>query len=199
VANAFTVASRFPHAQVTVVPGVGHSVIGGSDYTGCADNAVRAWLNGAVPTPRCPRVAPLVAPLAAFPRAVANVAPIGAAGARGRTLAAAIRTVRESGASWMLAQSALSGGSVSISGLYGGRLRPAAQDPAFNLNRYSAIPGVQISGRLALAFATFRAVIPFRFEGTVTVTGPKAVRGSLDFTATSVSGTLGGRSVRAAL
>ena len=199
VANAFVVASRFPRAQITVVPGVGHSVIGGGDYTNCADNAVRAWLNGSVPTPRCPRVAPLVAPIAAFPRSVATIPAVGASGPRGRTLAAVIRTVRESGASWLLSRAAFSGGSVSISGPYGGRLRPAANSPAFNLNRYTTVPGVQVSGRLELVFATFRAVIPFRFEGTVTVRGPKAVRGELDFTATSVSGTLGGRAVRARL
>jgi pimeloyl-ACP methyl ester carboxylesterase len=199
LANAFVVASRFPHAQITVVPGVGHSVIGGADYTGCADNAVRAWLNGAVPTPRCPRVAPFIAPLAAFPRSVANIAPVGAAGARGRTLAAVIRTVREAGASWLLAPPSSADASVSISGPYGGRLRPAANDPAFNLNRYATVPGVQVSGRLRLIFATFRAVIPFRFEGTLKVGGPKAVRGELDFAENSVTGTLGGRRVRARL
>ena len=58
---------------------------------------------------------------------------------------------------------------------------------------------MQISGRLGLVFATFRAVIPFRFEGTVKVSGPKAVRGELDFTASAVTGTLGGRRVRASL
>ena len=199
LANAFVVASRFPHAQITVVPGVGHSVIGGGDYTRCADNAVRAWLTGAVPTPRCPRVAPLVAPIPAFPRSIAGIAPVGATGARGRTLAAVIRTVKESGASWLLAPGGGAGGSISIAGPYGGRLRPAQDDPAFNLNRYTTVPGVQVSGRLELVFATFRAVIPFRFEGTVTVRGPKAIRGTLDFSATTVSGTLGGRTVRARL
>jgi hypothetical protein len=156
-------------------------------------------LNGAVPTPRCPRVAPFIAPLAAFPRSVANIAPVGAAGARGRTLAAVIRTVREAGASWLLAPPSSADASVSISGPYGGRLRPAANDPAFNLNRYATVPGVQVSGRLRLIFATFRAVIPFRFEGTLKVGGPKAVRGELDFAENSVTGTLGGRRVRARL
>jgi hypothetical protein len=107
--------------------------------------------------------------------------------------------VRESGASWLLAPSSTTEASVSISGPYGGRLRPAANDPAFNLNRYTTVPGVQVSGRLRLIFSTFRAVIPFRFEGTVKVTGPKAIRGELDFTESAVTGTLGGRRVRARL
>jgi hypothetical protein len=42
-------------------------------------------------------------------------------------------------------------------------------------------------------------VIPFRFEGTVKVSGPKAVRGELDFTENAVTGTLGGRRVSARL
>src|SRR5204863_7490447 len=57
--GAKIVATRFKQAFVTVVPGVGHSVLG-SDLGGCAQSAVMGWLDGRTPPAVCPPSPPLL-------------------------------------------------------------------------------------------------------------------------------------------
>jgi pimeloyl-ACP methyl ester carboxylesterase len=196
VANALALAPRFPHASVTIVPGVGHSVQS-ADYTGCANGAIATWLSGSLPPRVCNPVGPLVAPLAAFPRSIGALAPLGGGGLRGRTLAAAVRTVREAGATWALAATGFSTAPPRVAGPYGGFLRPAKQGAVFSLVRYSTVPGVELTGKLELQFGVIRAIIPFRFGGSIKVGGPKAARGALEVGPTAIRGTLGGRRVSA--
>jgi pimeloyl-ACP methyl ester carboxylesterase len=196
VANAFAVAARFPQGRVVVVPGVGHSVQS-ADFTGCATTAITTWLEGRIPPAVCPRVPLLVAPLAAFPRSVGSLSPVGASGLRGRTLAAAIRTVREAGATWLFAVDGFAEAPTLVPGPYGGTLRPAKEGPTFKLNRYSVVPGVELTGTLQLERGPLRAVIPFRFVGSVTVTGAKAAHGKLTVGDPMVTGSLAGSRVRA--
>jgi hypothetical protein len=196
LAGAREVAARFTHADLTIVPGVGHSVLT-ADYTGCASGAVTTWLAGGTPPLQCDRVAPFVSPLAAFPRSVRALAPLGGRGLPGRTLSAVARTVREAGATWAIAATGFAKAPRSLAGPYGGLLRPSGSRPGFALLRYSVVPGVQVSGTLRLDLGVFRAVIPFRFLGSVTVTGPQAARGRLEISASSIKGRLGGRGVSA--
>jgi pimeloyl-ACP methyl ester carboxylesterase len=195
-ASALAMAARFRHADVTIVPGVGHSVLT-ADYTNCASDAVATWLAGGTPPSRCNRVPLLEDPIPRFAASVRALAPRGGAGLPGRTLNAADRTVREAGASWTTLVGGFSQTPAAVAGPYGGTLRPTSGRPGFTLVRYSVVPGVEVSGRLELDLGLFRARIPFRFLGTVTVGGKQAAAGRLEVARTSVSGRLGGKRVSA--
>ena len=191
-ADAAAVAARFPQGRLLIVPGVGHSVLG-ADLSGCADNAVKTWLAGGVPPSRCARVPPLVAPIPAFPASVAALKPAGAAGLRGRTLVAVARTVREATATWGLALTGF--GQVGrIAGPFGGTIR--ASGLGFSLAGYSTVPGLRLSGTLALYRPTSGRVFPVRFVGSVSVAGAKAAHGRLRVGPKTLTGALAGRSVR---
>jgi pimeloyl-ACP methyl ester carboxylesterase len=182
VSNAVTVVDLFPHGQLIVVPGVGHSVTT-SDFSGCSYNAVRQWILGtlnAPPRAECPRVAPLIKVLGAFPRRPAR--PTAAT-----TLATVGKTLREAQATWLQL------GSISTArGLFGGKLVSAQNAARFTLTRFSLAPGVLVSGRITLADIG----PPITFKGTVRVTGSAAVAGRLTINkAGRITGTLGGRRI----
>jgi pimeloyl-ACP methyl ester carboxylesterase len=182
VANAAAIVNQFPRGHLVVVPGVGHSVFT-ADFSQCAGNTIRQWIQGAV-LPRsaaCPRVPPFVKAVTAFPRA-ARKTPAG-------TAIVVAKTVRESEGSWAFA--VLSGSSFSPAGLYGGKVVPSS-GLAFTLSRYSIAHGVVVSGRLVM-----KPPIPLGVAGTVRVAGPKAVAGTLRIGGGKVSGMLGGRRVSA--
>jgi hypothetical protein len=195
-ASALAMATRFRHANVLIVPGVGHSVLT-ADYTNCASDAVATWIAGGTPPSRCTRVPLLEDPIPGFAPSVRALAPRGGKGLPGRTLNAAGRTVREAGAAWTTLVGGFSQTPTAVAGPYGGTLRPTSGRPGFTLVRYSAVPGVEVSGRLELDLGIFRARIPFRFLGTVTVGGRQAAKGRLDVARGSIRGRLGGKQVRA--
>jgi pimeloyl-ACP methyl ester carboxylesterase len=184
-ANAVAVISQFPQGQLVTVPGVGHSV-STADFSSCASGAIRRWILGTLPSFRqlpCPRVPPLGTILGAFPRRPAK-ATVKA------TLTAASKTVREAQATWL--QVLFSSTSFTPRGLYGGKLVLAKQALSFTLNRYSVVPGVQVTGKV-----DFVGGLPTTYKGTLRVSGPAAVAGTLRFSNNSVTGRLGGRSVKA--
>ena len=77
-------------------------------------------------------------------------------------------------------------------GLYGGRLATTKSCDSFALTRYSAAPGVLVSGKLTLADVG----PPSTFKGTVKVSGSAAVAGTLKVAKNGkITGTLGGRRV----
>ena len=186
VANAVAIARQFPRSSLLVVPGVGHSVLT-ADFSYCSQRAVRDWIQGAVlpAQAQCRRVPSWIKSLTAFPRK-------GPARTPQSTLAVAAKTVREAEATWL--QAIFSPTSIAPAGLYGGKLVARAGASGFNLTRYSVAPGVLVSGRIDA-----RVGAPFVFTGTVRVSGPRAVSGTLRVTRTTVSGTLGGRRVSARL
>jgi pimeloyl-ACP methyl ester carboxylesterase len=182
-ANALAVVSQFPQGRLLVVPGVGHSVLT-ADFSYCSQRAVRAWILGTLVAPTqaaCPRVPPLVKILGAFPAKPAK--PLLAS-----TLAVASKAVREAEATWL--QLAFSSTEFVPRGLFGGTLKNTAN--GFSLNRYSIAPGVFVTGKLNLVDIG----PPSNWKGSVKVSGPAVLAGTLKFTKTSVSGKLGGRSVR---
>jgi pimeloyl-ACP methyl ester carboxylesterase len=195
-ASALAMAARFRHADVTIVPGVGHSVLT-ADFTNCASDAVATWLAGGTPPLRCDRVPLLVDPIPGLASSVRALAPLGGSGLPGRTLSGAGRTVREAGAAWTTLVGGFAQAPKSVAGPYGGTLRPLTGRPGFTLVRYSSIPGLELSGRLELDLGIFRARIPFRFVGTVTVGGARVAHGRLQVGRSTISGRLGGRRVSA--
>jgi pimeloyl-ACP methyl ester carboxylesterase len=191
--NAASVAARFPQGRLLTVPGVGHSVLG-ADFSGCAENAVKTWLAGGAPPSHCPRSPMLVDPIGAFPASLGALKPTGAAGLRGRTLAAVSKTLREAGAAWGLAVTGFTQVH-AIAGPYGGVIRSSGL--TFSLSRYSVVPGVQVSGSLRLYRPSRGLPLPARFVGSVRVGGAKAAHGRLAVGRAALSGRLAGRRVRA--
>jgi len=185
-ASAAAVISAFPQGQLVTVPGVGHSV-SSADFSGCAAEAVRRWILGTLGTfqqASCPRVPPAAKILGAFPHRPAK-ATVKA------TLAAASKTVREAEATWL--QIVLSPAALAPRGLYGGKLVLAKEGLTFTLSRYSAVPGVAVSGKVEFV----PGGLPLLYKGTVRVTGPAALAGTLKFSNNSISGKLGGQPVKA--
>jgi pimeloyl-ACP methyl ester carboxylesterase len=184
-ANADAVISAFPKGQLITVPGVGHNV-SAADFSGCASDAIREWILGTLQNFRkasCPRVPPVGKILGAFPRRPAK-ATVKA------TLAAAAKTVREAEATWL--QIVLSSASFAPRGLYGGKLVLSQQALSFTLTRYSAVAGIQVTGKVSFV----PGGLPLAYKGTLRVSGSAAVGGTLTFSKDSVSGRLGGRVVK---
>jgi pimeloyl-ACP methyl ester carboxylesterase len=176
--GARAVVSRFPHGQLLVVPGVGHSTVT-ADPSGCAVQSVRTWMNGGPIPAQCPRSAPFLAPIPALPSAAVPKAGRSALA----TYSIAAKTISEAEAAWLMASEPV------IPGVFGGKL--ATQQRQLTLTRYSVAPGVTLSGRLRLTSTR----LPLRFQGTVTVAGASAANGILGLDGTSLRGTLGGRIV----
>jgi len=190
-AGARAVAARFPHAQVLVVPGVGHSVLT-TDYSLCAFRGVQAWLKGATPK-QCRRVPPLMTPLARFPASVGGVAPAaGLRGLRGRTVTAALRTLRESAAAWLTAEGA------TAPGMLGGRLVDETDDLGyfFRLRHYSDVPGLELTGGVIPSKSRSGPSPVGRLEAIVSVSGKHAAHVTLIVRGNSVLVSFGRKHVR---
>jgi len=177
-ANAASVVAQFPQGHLLVVPGVGHSVLT-VDPSGCAENAVKTWLNGGTLPARCAPARPYVSAVPRIPLSVAKAPLVGGVkGLRGRTLSAAETTVQDA-----LAATVTAGG--SIGGLAGGHASPSGA--AITLTRYSDVPGLTVSGTLAVKFSLSGKGPVYFLAGSVAVAGPKAARGTLAYSAGRVS------------
>jgi pimeloyl-ACP methyl ester carboxylesterase len=176
--GARNVVARFPHGQLLVVPGVGHSTVT-ADPSGCALQSVRTWMLGGPIPAQCPRSAPFLAPIPALPApAVPKKTRTALA-----TYSIAARTISEAEAAWLM------GSEPVTPGVYGGKLTSAQRE--LTLTRYSVAPGVTLTGKLRLTSTN----LPLRFQGSVTVAGASAANGILGLNGTSLRGTLGGRLV----
>jgi pimeloyl-ACP methyl ester carboxylesterase len=183
VANAEKAVAQFPHGKLLVVRGVGHSVTG-ADVSGCSQNYIRQWILGTLNAPdqaECSqRVKPLAKVVKVFPKRPARTV--------AKTLAVAGQTLREAEATWWFNFSS------PARGLYGGKLVPGKNGLTFTLARYSAAPGVLLSGKMS--FVDIGP--PSTFKGTVKVSGSAAVAGTLKVAKSNkVTGTLGGKHVSA--
>jgi pimeloyl-ACP methyl ester carboxylesterase len=179
-AGAASVVARFPHGQLLVVPGVGHSVLT-SDLSGCAENAVRGWMLGNTPPTTCARAKSYLTPVGAFPTHLAKH--LDAANTR----ALVAKTVHEAEAIWLMTGSA--GGHLRVPGLDSGELLPSAM--SFTLLRYSIAPGVTLTGLVTLA----KLGPPLTFKGFVIVGGSAAAPGFLELSGGSLRGRLGRKHV----
>jgi pimeloyl-ACP methyl ester carboxylesterase len=198
-AGAIEVASRFKHAYLTVVPGVGHSVLG-ADLSGCAQSSVIGWLQGRTPPTTCPPSPPLLPVMGPFYKSL-NAAPVvGKIGGKiGHTLGAVVSTLDDAADTYLFEQLGISStaqpGLVARQGLEGGLLTSFGSVGAFSrkftMQGYSDIPGVELNGTLSI----FPGGLPLQFEGKITVTGDKAANGTLTLHASSITGKLGGRRV----
>jgi hypothetical protein len=133
---------------------------------------------GPIPA-QCPRPAPFLTPVGALPAPGAPKKTRTAAA----TYAIAARTLSEAEAAWLM------GSEPVIPGVYGGRLASGQRE--LTLTRYSAAPGVTLTGKLRLSSTN----LPLKFQGSVTVGGASAANGILGLNGSSLRGTLGGRLV----
>jgi pimeloyl-ACP methyl ester carboxylesterase len=197
--GARIVASRFHQAVLTVVPGVGHSVLG-SDLGGCAQSAVVGWLDGRTPPAVCPPSPPLLPVMGPFHKSLATTPVVGKVGGKpGRTLGAVVSTLEDISDTFLFEQFGVGPndvpGLLAKQGLVGGLLvsngNPGSFASSMKLTEYSDIPGVEISGTLSI----FRGGLPLQFQGTMRITGDAAANGTLQLYASSISGKLGGKHV----
>ena len=183
-ANAQSIVAQFPQGHLLVVPGIGHSVLT-ADTSFCADNAVRNWIldPSRQPPTSCPRPSFIIPPLAAYPAAT-TPRRLGPAA----TFTLASKTLREAEASWLLLDGAPP--MHEVAGLYSGRIVPVGTK-GFKLVSYSIAPGVTLSGSATIT----GDVLPFQFDGALTVRGASAAAGVLGLVRNSLKGTLGGKRV----
>jgi len=176
VEQARRVVAGIPHAQVVVVPRYGHSVLGSED-TGCASDALEAFVAGK-PVAPCTKASSYSSPIPPPPARLADVTPAsGAHGRAARTLAAVRLTLLDA------AQYALAG----VGGLRGGSARFDFNDYSLRLKRDSYVPGVWISGTIVRSPGFSKIVVG----------GPAAVHGTLRISpGGKVTGRLGGQRVK---
>ncbi len=185
--GARAIAARIPDSQLLVVPYTGHSVLG-SDFSGCARDAVAAFFEGAAVQP-CKPTRDLFSPTPITPTRLANVQPVpGLGGNPGRTLTAVLDTVvdleRQVIGATLQAERELPSGA-SFGGLHGGYARLSSS--AVLLSDFTFVPGVQLSGILPAAGGKLHTI-------TVKIGGPAAAHGIVVIDSSKRAiGILGGR------
>jgi pimeloyl-ACP methyl ester carboxylesterase len=189
VSGAEAVAARIPGSQLVRVPFTGHSVLG-SDFSGCAQEAVKAFFSSS-PVQACKTGANPFAPTPVTPRKLAYVKPVGGVHGRpGSTLTVALETIldleRQVVGATLQAEQQLPSGS-SFGGLRGGYARVTAS--SLRLHHFSFVPGVELTATFPISKGRLRT-------SDVHVEGKLAARGSLRVGGPTVTGTLGGDRVR---
>jgi pimeloyl-ACP methyl ester carboxylesterase len=177
-ADAVEVAKLFPQAQVLVFGGIGHAVL---SSTNCAANAVGDWLSTGRAS-ACPHLPPYIPQVGRLASSLSSYTPWpGSFGLRGRTLAAAVTTVREGTALYITTYgSSVARAPGGIPGLVSGGLI-AANGPqkSFSLQRYTDVPGVALSGRVVLLYqSSSESLLPI---GTLTISGARTAKGKVRF------------------
>jgi pimeloyl-ACP methyl ester carboxylesterase len=178
--DATTLAHQLSAATVLQVPDAGHSVLE-SDPTDCAQKAVAAFLDGAIPG-GCRPHARALATLPLPPRSMRALRALRGTDARtGRTVGAVVLTLGD-----VVDQVIEQSGSVRAFG--GLRAGSASVDPGHGvrLRGYSYVPGVTVTGIVPTKSSAF----------TLRVGGPAAARGRLKLSAKTLTGTLGGKRVK---
>jgi pimeloyl-ACP methyl ester carboxylesterase len=186
--NARRVAALIPDAQLLVVPFTGHSVLG-SDFSGCATQAVTAFFGGGVggnPIQPCASSTDVFAPTPLTPTKLAYVHSVpGLSGKPGLTLTAVLDTIidlnRQVIGATLQANAQLPSGS-SFGGLRGGDAKLSSSK--LQLSRFTFVPGVQLSGTFPvkkgqLQSTTLRISGATAASGTVRVGSGKQVTGNL--------------------
>ncbi len=180
-------AASIPDAQLLVVPYTGHSVLG-SDFSGCAELAIKAFFSGQ-PVQVCAPATNIFTPTPITPRHLESVDPApGVSGRAGRTVTAVLDTIldlnRQVIGATLQANQALPSGS-SFGGLRGGYAR--LRRGSVLLHRLSFVPGVELSGTFPVKEGRLQAA-------TVSVSGSAASAGTVRVgSGKHVSGDLGGK------
>jgi pimeloyl-ACP methyl ester carboxylesterase len=180
-------AAKFPHAQVYVARGVGHSVLGSDGLFGCSEEAVGRFFKGRR-LPRCPYFGTAVEPRA--PTSLRELRPArGVGGRRGRELTAVRRTLADvlnDAFARLVNGSADLEGQMGGGGLRGGSYRLNLMRGELRLRRLEFVPGVRITGAIHRLGGR-------RQRGRLRIRGPAAPAGTLTLKGRRVRGRLAGR------
>ena len=173
-----------PATQVLEVPHTGHSTLSSDLSTdGCAARAVAQFFAGQAVTPCAPSDNPF-SPTPIAPTNLNRVKPTGRGGKVGRTITAALATAQDMRR--QVIGDALEAGRLPsrAGGLRGGRL--VVHGNVLSLFDVVYVPGVKVSGS-----------VPLNSSGTqrLHLRGPKAARGTLTITPTTMTGRLGGKRI----
>ena len=185
--SARRIAAFIPDAQVEVVPFTGHAVLG-SDFSGCAEQAVATFFEGASVQP-CVPGNNIFAPTPITPVNLANVhPPAGLGGKPGRTLTAVLDTIvdlnRQVAAATLQTDQELPSGS-RFGGLHGGYAKLTSS--AAILKSLSFVAGVELSGTFPVKGGVLQSA-------TIRISGANASQGKVRIgSGTRVTGTLGGK------
>lgn len=190
--GAEAVAARIAGARLVRVPYTGHSVLG-SDFSGCATEAVKAFFSGGA-AQSCKAGRNPFAPTPVTPTKLAYVKPVGGVhGRAGSTLSVALETIldleRQVVGATLQAEQQLPSGA-SFGGLRGGYAR--IDSSLLRLHRLSFVPGVELTGAFQITKGKLQ-------PNVVHVEGKLAARGSLRIGSPIVTGTLGGEHLRVSL
>lgn len=185
--GARLVAQRIPGAALVVVPHTGHSVLG-SDFSGCAEAALRSFFEGAGVQP-CGSTPNPFAPTPIVPSRLASVQAVGGVPGRpGRTLAVVLETIvdleEQAIGAALQATGELPSGS-SFGGLRGGYAR--IESSRLILRGLSFVPGVRLTGTFPIREGHLGSAV-LRVQGRAAARGTIRLGGG-----TRASGTLGGR------
>jgi pimeloyl-ACP methyl ester carboxylesterase len=186
-ANARGVAALIPGSQLLVVPFTGHSVLG-SDFSGCAEQAVGAFFAGAQ-VRQCGSTHDIFSPTPITPTKLAYIHPPSVLGGRaGQTLTAVLDTIldlnRQVVGATLQANAELPIGS-SFGGLHGGYAR--LETSRVVLHDLSFVAGVRLSGVFPVREGQLQAAT-IRISGSAASSGDVRIGGGK-----TVSGRLGGR------
>ena len=187
VADAEQVHAAIPLSTLVVVPHNGHSVLG-TDPSGCATKAVKAFFAG-TPPQQCSASTPNA--FAPVDKAPTSLATVKGSGKVLKTALAARQTIVDQYR--LFVTDSISAGHIAGAGSRVGGLRGGfsnANPSGIHLHKVVYVPGVEVTGTIS----------PRTLAGTVTITGTSAAQGSLHFSSTgTVSGTLDGQRVSAHL
>lgn len=179
--QAEEVAAQFPRASLVQVPFTGHSVLS-ADVSGCSTRALHDFF-GDRPVRECGRGIPLFPPAPVPPPSLSHVHGLHGA-PRGAGLALDALQLTFADAISEAIATALTvgpGAHVRVGGLRAGRME-GVPIGRMRLHGYSYVPRVRVSGTIRLA----------RLDGTLTVSGPASVRGSVRIRKWRVTGVLAG-------
>ncbi len=176
------IAARSSQAKLVRVPKTGHSVLGRG--APCANTVLGRFFSGQAIGRPCRNAEQPMKVRRVDPVSILDLAPAaGTTGARGRTLAAVALTLEDFQREFQFLS--IGEGNTRGGGLRGGRF--FTRRGVDRLARFSYVPGVELSGSVGTLDAR---------AGTLTVSGPAAVAGTLKLRRDGLlSGRLGGRRV----
>jgi len=169
--------AQYPNAKLLAVRSAGHSVLS-TDFTGCARAGTIAFLRGQE-VELCSQRGPDRAALPAgpyIPASISGLRPTGTTGLAGRTFSAVRVTLTGVGFDTTGIDPKRS---FRLPGLRAGYV--TGRGSRLVLHGVEWVRGVKVSGTLT------------RFSGTLTVSGSQAAAGTVTFTRTRATGTLGGK------